>query len=258
MHLDPRNTGLDLDEVRSTCLRLGLNVISVHTPFTVGEFSDPPSARMKTWEDLVLQSMDRAGRLGARHLVVHPFTSGRDGSDEDFRSIVARTQESLLRLSDRAAAGGFSLSIENMPAHRSRRYGRDVAELYDFIERSGRGNLGLCLDTGHAIFNNRDPVTDLEEHLDRVSSVHLNDNIAYMHMDLHLVPGSGGMDLRRLEQALRRETFNGMIVLELDGRGRPSSIFNEARAFARRFFLDSPEKETDLSDASASGRAHNE
>jgi sugar phosphate isomerase/epimerase len=257
-HLDPRNGDLDLEEVERTRRRLGLSVISVHAPFTVGKFTDPPAGRMREWEKLVLETMGRAEYLGARHLVVHPFTAGRDTSDERYRSMVERTEASLFRLADSAASRGFSLSIENMPAHRSRRYGRDCGELYDFIGRSGRANLGLCLDTGHVIFNNGDAVGELERCLDRVSSVHLNDNIAYMHMDLHLVPGTGGLDLDRLSAVLRSDGFNGMIVLELDSRGRPSSIFTEAKAFVRRFFLGLGEESSGRRDHSASGRAQNE
>lgn len=256
LHLDPRNTDLDMKELERIRRGLGLNVISVHAPFTLGDFSDPPAARMKSWEDLVLLTMDRAESLGTRHMVVHPYTAGRDNSDDDYREMVDRTQESLLRLADHAARRGFDLSVENMPAHRSRRYGRECAELREFIERSGRDNLGLCLDTGHVIFNNGDAVGELEKHLDSVRSVHLNDNIAFMHLDLHLVPGSGGMDLDRLEQVLRKERFKGMIVLELDGRGRPGSIFEEARDFIRRFFLGHGEKGPVWDSDTASGRIH--
>lgn len=237
-HLDPRNPDIVLEEVELCRRRLGLEIISVHAPFTVGEFSDPPAERMRAWEALVKESMDMAEYLGAHHMVVHPFTVGRDSSDQAFGDMIKRTQDSLLRLADLAAEREFVLAVENMPAHRNRRYGRDVSELYDFLTASGRSSLGLCVDTGHVIFNNGDATGELERFLGSVTSVHLNDNVANTHLDLHLVPGSGGLDLVRLAEVLRSPLFNGMIVLELDGRGRPSSIFEEARAFVRRFFLD--------------------
>ncbi len=237
-HLDPRNPDIVLEEVELCRRRLGLEIISVHAPFTVGEFGDPAAERMRAWEALVKESMDMAEYLGAHHMVVHPFTAGRDSSDQAFGEMIKRTQDSLLRLSDLAAEREFVLAVENMPAHRNRRYGRDVSELYDFLAASGRSSLGLCVDTGHVIFNNGDATGELVRFLDRVTSVHLNDNFANKHLDLHLVPGAGGLDLARLAEVLRSPSFNGMIVLELDGRGRPSSIFEEARAFVRRFFLD--------------------
>jgi len=254
MHLDPRNPDIVIEEVELCRRRLGLEVVSVHAPFTVGEYGDPPAEKMRAWESLVKESMDLAEYLGAHHLVVHPFTAGRDSSDREYREMIERTQESLLRLADLAAEREFVLGLENMPAHRNRRYGREVRELYDFVNASGRSSLALCVDTGHVIFNNGDPMAELEACGNRVSSVHLNDNVANIHLDLHLVPGTGGLDLARLAEALRAPAFNGMIVLELDGRGRPSSIFEEACAFARRYFLGGEEQAEDsTSGKSASG-----
>ena len=65
----------------------------------------------------------------------------------------------------------------------------------------------------------------------------MNDNIWGMHMDLHLVPGTGSVDWTGFRKLLDSERFGGMIVLELDSRGRPSSIFEEARNFTRKYFI---------------------
>ena len=234
-HLDPRNESEDIHEVQRLCRKLGLCVTSIHAPFTL-DYSKDQVQRMDDWEDLIRRSMRQAVTLGAGQLVVHPVTAGADESEAAFREMVRRTEDSLIRLADNAGGMGLELAIENMPAHRNRRYGRDPGELYDFVRRSGRDNLGLCLDTGHVIFNNGDAVSELELHTDRILSIHMNDNIWGMHMDLHLVPGSGSVDWERFLAALSVKTFRGLIVLELDSRGRPSSIFGEAREFVRKFF----------------------
>lgn len=237
-HLDPRNENEDVNATAALCQKLGLRVLSIHAPFTLDHDNDSPR-RMDVWEKLVVRSMEQAELLGASTLVVHPVTSGTDNSDDAFRAMVERTGESLMRLADIAAGKGQLIAIENMPAHRVRRWGRAVDELYEFVNGSGRDNLGICLDTGHVVFNNGDPSRDLEQCLDRVFSVHMNDNIWGMHMDLHLVPGTGSVDWQRFRALLEAERFGGMIVLELDSRGRPSSIFEEARAFAAGYFSDS-------------------
>lgn len=234
-HLDPRNDNEDTESTASLCRELGLNAVSLHAPFTLDHDDNSPR-RMADWESLVVRSMEQAESLGARTIVVHPVVSGRDNSDEDYRAMVERTCDSLLRLADEAAKRGQRVAIENMPAHRVRRLGRDVGELFEFVASSGRDNLGLCLDTGHVIFNNGDPVSDLELAAGRVFSVHMNDNIWGMHMDLHLVPGTGSVDWPRFRKMLWAEKFSGMIVLELDGRGRPSSIFEEACVFTSDYF----------------------
>ena len=244
-HLDPRNETEDAAALKALCRRLGLWVSSIHAPFTL-DYVEQPGRRMRVWEELVCKSMDQARTLGARLLVVHPVTAGIDDSLQAYREIVERTENSLVKLADIAKDRGIRLAIENMPAHRKRRYGRDVGELYRFISASGRDNLGICLDTGHVIFNNGDAVQEFEQYADRVFSVHMNDNIWGMHMDLHLVPGSGSVDWDRFRQVLEGEKFKGIIVLELDSRGRPSSIFSEACEFVRRYFPDQPEKKQNL------------
>ena len=90
------------------------------------------------------------------------------------------------------------------------------------------------------IFNNGDVIHEFTSYADRIFAVHLNDNIWGMHMDLHLVPGSGSVNWEGFRSALIEVPFSGMIVLELDSRGRPSSIFSEAQTFAREFFNASP------------------
>ena len=234
-HLDPRNKDEDVKAVDTLCRSLGLNVVSIHAPFTLNNDGDPP-ARMAEWEELVSRSMEQAELLGAGTLVVHPVTSGTDNSDDAYRAMVERTQSSLLRLASLAASRGQRLAIENMPAHRVRRWGRSVDELYEFVSGCGHENLGICLDTGHVVFNNGDPVADLTSSADRIFSIHMNDNIWGMHMDLHLVPGTGSVDWARMRGLLESPGFGGMIVLELDSRGRPSSIFDEARGFVGRYF----------------------
>jgi len=239
-HLDPRNEAEKADELKRLCRRLGLRVSSIHAPFTL-DYIEEPERQMRAWEELVCRSMDQARILGAWLLVVHPVVAGIDDSIQDYREIVGRTENSLIRLADIAGERGISLAIENMPAHRKRRYGRDVGELYRFASTSGRDNLGICLDTGHVVFNKGDAVRELEQYADRIFSVHMNDNIWGMHMDLHLVPGSGSVDWERFRQVLAAEKFKGMVVLELDSRGRPSSIFSEAREFVRSYFPVPPE-----------------
>lgn len=239
-HLDPRNETENADELKILCRKLGLRVTSIHAPFTL-DYAEEPDKRMRAWEELVCKSMDQARILGAWQLVLHPVTAGIDDSLQAYREIVERTENSLVRLADIAKEKGIRLAIENMPAYRKRRYGRDVGELYRFVSTSGRDNLGICLDTGHVVFNNGDAVKEFEQHADRIFSVHMNDNIWGMHMDLHLVPGSGSVDWERFRHVLAGERFEGLIVLELDSRGRPSSIFSEAGEFVRKYFSNPPE-----------------
>ena len=238
-HLDPRNEAENVSQVAETSKRLGLRIVSIHAPFTVTQ-QGTPAERMSSWEELVCKTIEDADFLGAVQVVIHPLTTGVDHSDSGYRQISSRTENSLVKLADVAAGYGIRLAVENMPGHRTRRYGRRVGEIYKFVVGSGCSNLGLCLDTGHVIFNNGDVIHEFTSYADRIFAIHLNDNIWGMHMDLHLVPGSGSVNWEGFRSALIEVPFSGMIVLELDSRGRPSSIFSEAQTFAREFFNASP------------------
>ncbi|MEA2063256.1 MAG: TIM barrel protein, partial [Gemmatimonadota bacterium] len=217
-HLDPRNEEEDVHRVAAVCKRLGLEIASIHAPFTVPA-GRTIAGRMKAWEELVRRSLEHARLLGCLQVVVHPFSAGQDEPETPYHEVALRTMDSLTRLADHAARFGLRLAVENMPGHRTRRFGRDVGELYDFVCSSGRSNLGLCLDTGHVVFNNGDVTSEFTAYADRIFAIHLNDNIWGMHMDLHLVPGAGSVDWKLFRSTLEKVPFDGMIVLELDGRG---------------------------------------
>ena len=236
-HLDPRNEDESTEDVRAVAQELGLNVVSIHAPFTV-PFGGTDDERTAKWESLVMQSIDDALCLGAEQIVVHPFTSGRDESDEAYRRLTGRSKAALSRIALVAGKKGLRVAVENMPAHRLRKFGRDIGELYDFTAESGLDNLGICMDTGHVIFNNGDVVEDLRRYSERIFSLHMNDNIWGMHMDLHLVPGTGSIDWPAFRKTMLELSYCGMIVLELDGRGRPTSIIDEAGKFAEKFFSE--------------------
>ena len=236
-HLDPRNADESTEDVKAAALELGLNVVSIHAPFTV-PFGGTDDERTEQWEALVMRSIEDASSLGAEQIVVHPFTSGRDESDEAYRRLIGRSKSALSRIATAAGEKGLRVAVENMPAHRLRKFGRDIGELYSFVSDSGLDNLGICMDTGHVVFNNGDVIDDMSKYCDRIFSLHMNDNIWGMHMDLHLVPGAGSIDWAAFRKTMLDLSYGGMIVLELDGRGRPASIIDEAGNFAEKFFSE--------------------
>ena len=65
-HLDPRNEDEDAAVIASLCRELGLNVVSIHAPFTLEHDSDDVR-RMTDWEKLVVLSMEQAEMLGAHY-----------------------------------------------------------------------------------------------------------------------------------------------------------------------------------------------
>ncbi len=115
--------------------------------------------------------------------------------------------------------------------------------------------LGLCLDTGHAVYGGGDPVALLERYLARVRCVHLKDvdadrlaEVRRQRLDFYqavkqgvFTPlGQGTVDFPQVLALLRSRNFDGWVVVEQDvlpgGRGADSPLAN---ASAGRRFLRS-------------------
>jgi sugar phosphate isomerase/epimerase len=244
-HLDPRNQQADISEVARLCRELDLNVLSLHSPFNI-PFDGNPMEGFWEWEKLVCNTVVQASLLDAGLVVVHPMSFGNYFSPVEYRVQSALTRKSLLNIANIAAKVGIRIAVENMPTSDIHLFGRDLCRLHDFVASSGFDNLGLCMDTGHVIYNGGDPVDQFRRCHDRIFSIHMHDNIRSSGKDLHLVPGFGSINWNAFIEALEDCSYAGNLVLELAGYEKPDRIFDEAVSFAREYFAGEPELEPEL------------
>jgi inosose dehydratase len=105
------------------------------------------------------------------------------------------------------------------------------AELAKLFELSDPGALGLCVDCGHLAYGGADPVEVVETYGSRVWYVHIKDvNPAILALSqqdglgflgalrsyIFCPLGTGGVDLRRFMDALRRAHYSGWMIIEQD------------------------------------------
>ena len=127
-------------------------------------------------------------------------------------------------------------------------------EFEDEIERLladvGADVLGLCLDTGHALYAGADPAALVARHADRLEHLHVKDvsapRLAAAHADgldfwaavaqgVFCPVGDGGLDLAALRGALSAAGYAGLATVEQDRRpGSPGRPEDDLRRSVRR------------------------
>jgi len=117
---------------------------------------------------------------------------------------------------DRAADHGLTVAIEPMPIGAI----TDLARARELIDRAGRSNAGIMLDTWH-FFRSHSPLEALAACPgELILSVQLNDAPAHREPDLdtammrRLLPGEGGLDLAGFMQALAATRTTAPIGVE--------------------------------------------
>ena len=114
--------------------------------------------------------------------------------------------------------------------HHMGAYVESPADVDRFMETAG-DEVGLLFDSGHATFAGGDPVAMLEKHVRRVCHVHCKDarpdvmrmarnrNWSFLEAVINgafTVPGDGTVDFRALVDILRRNAYQGWLVVEAE------------------------------------------
>jgi len=203
--LDEARTSLNgprVEELRDLARSLGVE-LSLHAPFLdVNPASLSPSMRRASLKHLA-RSLEKAGRLECAVWVVH-------GGLYPHRRVRGLAQRlALSSLSKLAAVGeevGVEVMVENSPAFEGCLF-TEAREVVEALE----GRVKLCLDLGHANISRQvDEFLALAKGI--IGHVHAHDNDG--RRDLHLTPGEGSIDWRRVLKALREGGFKGAVVIE--------------------------------------------
>ena len=177
--------------------------LSLHAPFLdVNLASLSPSMRRASLKHL-LRSLEKAGRLECRAWVVH-------GGTYPHRRVKGLAQRlglsSIAKLAAAAEDLGVEVLVENSPSFE----GCLFVKAREALEAL-KGRARLCLDVGHANISKQ--VDEfLGEASELIAHVHAHDNDGLQ--DLHLTPGDGSVDWRRVVEALKGLGFKGAVVVE--------------------------------------------
>lgn len=88
-----------------------------------------------------------------------------------------------------------------------------VSDAIKMINKFGKDNLGLCVDTGH-LFVNKESLSDVYEQTKGYTvHYHIDDNMG--SSDEHLVPGEGKINFKTFINNLNNNNYQGYLAVEL-------------------------------------------
>ncbi len=221
-YADPRA----VDLVRAWLDELGLRAVSLHGPicasFSAGLWgpafsnaSGDATARRRAVEE-TRAALAAARALDARRLVLHlGLPQGQPIAPGDNDAGAAR--RSLEELALAAATAGVQLALEVIPNPLS-----SPLAILEWIEDGlDQGDVGVCLDTGHAhlLGGAPDAIEVLSGH---IVTTHLHDNRG-THDD-HLVPLAGTLDWTTTLAALWKVGYTGPLVFEVADHGDAAAV----------------------------------
>jgi inosose dehydratase len=186
-------------------------------------------------EATALATSDLLQRLGVKELILadqwrpgRAIIAGRAGPDDELSaSDWAVMAESLNRLAGRLASRG----MRTVYHHHVATYVETTAEIDQLLTRTDPDLVGLCLDTGHAVFGGANPVDLLRRWGSRVGYVHVKDVdpaalrrardriLNYndgIREGIFCPLGQGCVDFAEVFRLLHALNYNGWLIVEQD------------------------------------------
>jgi len=184
----------------------GVTVFSIHPPDR-GNLASEDESRREEQIDVLRQSIDVAGSLGAASLSIH---AGYGLPEEEARAIALERQNgALAELEAYAAPSPVALCLETLPERPS-----DMTNeaLFALVRERSAAAYDIVLDTGHSHM-----AGDLDglavQAGRRLRNLHLHDNNG--QSDQHRLPGDGTTDWASFMRDLRKCGYEGPLMLEV-------------------------------------------
>ncbi len=191
----------------------GLKVCQTHLTYYPGHLPPLGDGSYKAFEEYMLpiftKEIGLVSKMNCNIAVIHLYF---DTSRENSRISNLELLKKLLPVLEKR---NVILAVENI-------YGPDYGEAYlstaedllfytDYFYNS---HLGVCLDTGHAVTRNQDPIEMAEKLGGVLQAVHLHSNMP--ENDLHLPPCFvNNVDWRKLCHTLNKVGYRGAFNMEI-------------------------------------------
>ncbi len=193
---------------------IGMRFDQAHAPFPGYDRSREDYT--KRIVPLVERSVEIAGMLGVKNIVVHPISPTQIPEGADLKEFNLEYYRSLLPI---AKKRNLRICLENMWGYDSRRgyimpnvcsFGRDLAEYLDALNDE---HFTILLDLGHSGLVGED-VSDAIRAIGgkRLGALHVHDN-DYRN-DTHTLPYFGKMDWEAVTGALAEIKYSGDFTYE--------------------------------------------
>jgi len=221
-HVDYHNAAVVAD-VQQWLAEAGLDLTSVHAPVMEMSLASAEAAERDAAVAETERALHIARRIPFGVLVVHlgrPRTDNvRGGTNRD------AARRSIDALAKAAEPLGVRIAVEVIANDLSR--ASSLAQLVD--EDLDHGNVGICLDVGHARLDPSEG--DVADAIETVSghlmAVDLHDNRG--RADEHLVPFDGVIDWPSALTTVQKVGYDGALTFELSTRGSTKDTLARAR-----------------------------
>ena len=201
-------------DLRETLDQLGLQLNSLHAHLEYFDADCNLAAldHRQQKDSLVAykRAVEAVGHLGGGILLTHDIRiseppADATGAHDGERAAFLRN---LGELADFAEPLGVRIALENT----GRGYTREPERLVALMRDLDRGNVGVCIDTGHRNLVG-DPAEALRIVKDHLITLHIHDNSG--ERDEHLLPGAGQIAWPDVVGALRDIDYGGVFLYEL-------------------------------------------
>ncbi len=206
-----------LEEIKAECDRYGVELRSVHLPFSREHSIAHPDKQLRDRTVRVnKQVMDRVAALGVKFCVIHP--SSEPNEDQMRPQLLEYCAENLFTLCEYARSLGMELAMENLPRSCLCNTSEEVIAMLARIP-----GLKTCFDLNHflpwkgAVPDNVAHIYRLKEQVgDRLISLHVSDY--HFEDEEHLFPLDGTNDWRGILRALEETDYPGYFNYELNSK----------------------------------------
>ncbi len=202
-----------IEDVKNTADECGIEFSQAHSSFY--NFCDPLAANKEFMDQMVLRSMECAGILGVKWVVIHAGTDFR--SARLVRDSKRKNIEYLKPVVEHAARHNVGVAIENLwelqisPLRRYTTTAEELVELVDDLSEQ-YPNVGICWDVEHANIMRQSQTACLDVVGSRLKATHISDNTG-INND-HILPFHGETDWYEIMKALKRIGYEGDFTYE--------------------------------------------
>ena len=207
-----------LDTILDVCRETGIVCNQAHAPFTSRKIEVPKNEWYNTRiQECIIRTIEAAGYLGAKVVVVHPITYKRYRDHKEFMD--EKNFEFFRSLGPHAHKAGVKIGVENMlqvdddgkiivaPCS-------DPDDFCRYIDTLGE-DFTACLDIGHCALNGPRPAQMIHAlGADRLGALHVHDNDG--KRDIHQLPYHMAIDWDEILDALADVGYRGDFTLEAD------------------------------------------
>jgi 5-keto-L-gluconate epimerase len=221
---------VDADEIEGLLKQYRLPVPTIGTGQAYGEeglsFADPDPEVRRLAVERIRDQMDLASRLGIPRVTIGLIRGTvKPGADQE------KTEEwvrgSMTECLDYNPA--VTLVIEPINRYETSLY-NDTASAKEVIDRIGRPNLKMLIDTFHMNIEEPDMVRSILAVRDCISHVHFADSNRWP-------PGCGHIDFRKILRALRKIGYSGAICAEILPKPPPDECLRLTIEYYRKLGL---------------------